>query len=66
MLFKVLEELVSFQLAVGVSGGGGGGDFCSLQVQTCPGVHSVSCKMSAGTFMRAKIAEHRASHPTTS
>ena len=45
-----------------------GGDFSSLlHVQTGPGIHSASYKMSAGGLSpRAKTAEHRISHPTSS
>ena len=36
-----------------IPGVGGGGDFTSLlRVQTGPGVHSTSCKMSTGEFFR--------------
>ena len=31
-----------------IPGDGGDGDFSSLHVQTGPGVHSTSCKMSTG------------------
>ena len=31
-----------------------GGDFTSLHVQTGPGVHSTSYKMSTGEFLRGK------------
>ena len=49
-------------------GVGGGGDFSSLlRVQTGPGVHSTSYKMSTGEFPRGvKAAERRTSHPTSS
>ena len=37
-----------------IPGVGGGGDFTSLRVQTGPGVHSTSYKMSAREFLRGK------------
>ena len=45
-----------------------GGDFTSLlHVQTGPGVHSTSYKMSPGEFLRGvKVAERRTSHPISS
>ena len=51
-------------------GFGGGEDYSSLlRVQTGPGVHSASYKMSiggGGLSPRVKAAEHRTSHPTSS
>ena len=42
------------------------GDFSSLlRVQTAPGVHSTSYKMSTGDFPGVKTAERRSSHPTS-
>ena len=35
-----------------IPGVGGGGDFSSLRVQTGPGVHLTSYKMSTGGFLR--------------
>ena len=50
-----------------IPGVGGGGDFSSLlRVQTGPGVHSTSYKMSTGGFPGVKAAERRTSHPTSS
>ena len=40
----------------------GGMEIFLLRVQTGPGVHSASCKMSTG----GKTAERTASHPTSS
>ena len=50
-----------------IPGVGGGGDFSSLlSVQTGPGVHSTSYKMSSGEFPGVKAVKRRASHPTSS
>ena len=50
-----------------IPGVGGGGDFSSLlRVQTGPGVHSASYKMSTGGLSPGvKAAERRTSHPTS-
>ena len=37
-----------------------------LRVQTGPGVHSASCKISTRTFLGVMAAEHRASLPSSS
>ena len=39
--------------------------FSFLRVQTGPGVHSASCKISIGDFPGVKTAEHRTNHPTS-
>ena len=43
-----------------------GGEFPSLvRIQTGPGVHSASYKMSTRAFLGVKTTESRASHPTS-
>ena len=43
------------------------GDFSSLlRVQTGSVIHSASCKINTGAFPEVKMAERRASHPTSS
>ena len=47
-------------------GYGGSGDFSLFRIQTDPGVHSASYKVSTGAFPWRKTAERRTNHPTSS